>query len=146
MSPHGDLEADRAPEVVHVVLVDHLPAGLRGCYISDGETAVIAVDRNLPEAEREAVIAHELAHHERGGSGHRADAPPSWRVVVAREEERVDRLVAERLAPDPVVQRVVRRLGDLGEAVTAEGVADELGVARSVAHRSLLRLQERGLA
>jgi hypothetical protein len=130
---------------VPVVLVDRLPAGLRGCYISDGEVAVVAVDRNLPAAEREAVIAHELTHHERGGSGHRADSPEGWRVVVAREEARVDRLVAERLAPDPVVQRVVRRLGDLGEAVTAEGVADELGVARSVAQRSLLRLQERGL-
>jgi hypothetical protein len=125
-----------------VVLVEGLPGGLRGCYVTDGEAAVIAVDRNLPPAERDAVIAHEQAHHERGGSGHRADAPPGWGAVVAREEARVERLVAERLAPDPVVHQVVRRLGDLGEAVTAEGVADELGVARSVAHQALRRLQE----
>jgi len=124
-------------------MVDHLPAGLRGCYVSDGEVAVIAVDRNLPATERAAVIAHELAHHERGGSGHRADAPEGWPAVVAREEARVDRLVAERLAPDRAVIQVVRRFGGLGEAVTAEGVADELGVARSVAHESLCRLQER---
>ncbi|OWY59406.1 hypothetical protein B7486_74750, partial [cyanobacterium TDX16] len=53
-----------------------------------------------------------------------------------------DRLVAERLAPDPAVHQVVRRLGDLGEAVTAEGVAEELGVAPSVAHQALLRLRD----
>src|SRR5689334_2606770 len=125
-----------------VVLVEGLPGGLRGCYVTDGEAAVIAVDRNLPPAEREAAIAHEQAHHERGGSGHRRDAPPGWGAVVAREEARVERLVAQRLAPDPVVHQVVRRLGGLGEAVTAEGVADELGVARSVAHQALLRLQD----
>lgn len=126
-----------------MVLLEGLPGGLRGFYVTDGTDAVIAVDRNLPRAEREAVIAHEQAHHERGGSGHRADAPPGWGAVVTREEARVERLVAERLAPDPVVHRVVRRLGDLGEAVTAEGVADELGVARSVAHHALQRLQDR---
>jgi hypothetical protein len=136
MSPEP---TDQPPEVV---LVEGLPGGLRGCYVTDGEAAVIAVDRNLPAVERDAVIAHEQAHHERGGSGHRAEAPPGWGAVVAREEARVERLVAERLAPDRVVHQVVRRLGDLGEAVTAEGVADELGVARSVAHQALLRLQD----
>lgn len=142
-SASSDGGAEATP--VTVLLVAGLPAGLRGCYVSDGETAVIAVDRDLPPAERDAVIAHERAHHERGGSGHRADAPEGWHVAVAREEARVDGLVAERLAPDPVVHQVVRRLGDLGEAVTAQGVADELGVSRSVAQRSLHRLQQRGL-
>lgn len=124
-----------------VVLLEALPGGLRGCYATDGVAAVIAVDRNLPQAERDAVILHEQLHHERGGSGHRAGAPAGWGAVVAREEARVERLVAERLAPDAVVRPLVRRLAGLGEAVTVGDVAAELGVARSVAHQALLRLR-----
>lgn len=65
--------------------------------------------------------------------------------MVAREEARVEAIVAQRLAPAPAVHQVVRRLGALGEAVTAGGVADELEVAPWVAHEALVQLQERRL-
>jgi len=135
------LPDDRDDDVT-VLLLDGLPAGLKACYVSDGQVAVIAVDRNLSPDERAAAVVHERIHHARGGSGHHADAPPGWGAVVAREEARVDRLTAEQLAPPPVVHQVVRRLTDLGEAVTARGVADELDVSPAVAHEALRRLQE----
>jgi hypothetical protein len=126
-----------------VVLVDGLPAGLRACYVQSGDEAVIAVDQHLTPPERDAAIAHERVHHERGGSGHRPDAPQGWGPVVAREEARVEAIVAQRLAPPHAVHQVVQRLGALGEAVTADGVADELGVAPWVAHEALAQLRER---
>lgn len=118
-----------------------LPGGLRGCYATDGRVAVIALDGRLPPRERRATLEHERAHHERGGSGHHPGAPSSWAPVVAREEARVERVVAERLAPDHEVRPLVRRLVDLGEAVTADRVADELDVATWVAETALDRLR-----
>lgn len=128
------------PEV-DVHLVDDLPAGCDGAYFSDGQVAVILVRRTLSPIDRLAVLAHELVHHERGGSGYQADLPAGLAGLVAREEARVDRVVADRLVPRVELVATVERLAALGEPVTAEAVAAEMDCPLGPVRLALERLR-----
>lgn len=123
-----------------VDLPDGWPSALYACK---GDTAAIVVDRSLTPEERHAALAHELVHDERGGSGHQPGLPPELRVLVAQEEDRVERIVAERLVPVDELARVVAVVCDLGEGVTPAVVAEHFEVPEYVAARALELLARR---
>lgn len=125
-----------------MALVD-LPDGLRAVLATDGENVVILIDRHLHPAEREAALAHELVHLERGGSGWTPGLPEALGVVVRREERRVDDLSADRILPLPRLTTFCHQRAEV-ESITAALVADELEVAESVAERQLRRLSASG--
>jgi hypothetical protein len=111
-------------------LVDPL-IGLCDVDADGGPTITLA--NNLTRAERNAVLAHELVHLERGGGIDHDGAPPSWRDVVAREEAIVDREVARRLVPTGELRRFLHQRAALGEAVTVDDVMREFDVPDWVA-------------
>jgi hypothetical protein len=100
-----------------------LPGGVQGWYSADAE--VILIDRTLGRAERNAVLAHELVHQERGGGAGYAGQPATWDAVVAREERNVDIEVARRLVPP---DELAAWVGSHSEPVTAEMVAEHFDV------------------
>lgn len=128
------------PEV-EFVLCD-LPAGVRAIHARRGPDRAILVSRALSPADRLAALAHELVHDERGSAGHDPHHP-HWAPCVAREERRVDDIVARRLVPPAELQAFVDATADI-EPVTALGVAEEFEVAEHVAERALdLLLKDR---
>ena len=98
---------------------------------ADGRVWVL-LDEALPAIERRAVLLHELVHLERG-TARCDDAPPAWAAVVAREEGRVDEVVAERLVPADELREFVARCLSIRDFVTALDVAAEFGVPTWVA-------------
>lgn len=127
---------------IDFALVD-LPRNLRAVLARRGPDRVILIDRSLTPAERLAALAHELVHDERGGVG-RAPAPPHPLArVIGREEERVDRIVAERLLPLPRLAEFLTMTADVAEPVEAWQVAEEFGVPIEYAARAMRALVER---
>ncbi len=96
-------------------------------------TATITLASGLDRAERNAVLAHELVHLERGGGVDYAGSPPSWQAVVAREERIVDREVARRLVPPRELHRLARARRSTGDPVTIDDVIEEFDVPEWVA-------------
>ncbi len=139
MSWDAEDEAVRRRVPVHRV---DLPGGLRGVLVQQGARAMILLDRGLDLVERLAVLTHELVHLERGGSG---DVPgmPDWlATLVEREEERVERITAARLLPASDLAAWLDRLPEDAQ-VSAWDVAQEFGVALSVAQRALAADRDR---
>lgn len=116
-----------------------LPDGVRAIYATQGGHRAILVNRDLPPAERLAAIAHELVHDERGHAGHDPQAPEALRVAVAREECRVEQIVADQLVPPVELRAYVRRACTVG-SVRAQDVAEEFDCPIDVADRALRRL------
>ena len=113
-----------------------LPAGTRGLWVSDGTTSTITIDARLGRVERNATLAHELVHDERGVML-TVEAP---RALRAKEEAIVADITAHRLVPaDDLRQFVDARVG-CGEGVTAAMVAEEFEVPVRVALRALAQL------
>lgn len=113
-----------------------LPAGVGGGLFvrwPDGR-AVVAVDEELGQAERRAVLAHELVHDERGALPAGA---PAW--LEAKEEAAVDAVVAERLVPSDELRAWAREAFELADAVEAWQVAERFGVPEAVARRAVVR-------
>lgn len=109
-----------------------LPASTGGGVIyRDADGAVILIEADLRRVERKMVLAHELVHLERGGVIADVDQPPTWDAVVAREELRVDRIVAERMVPVDELNAWVESLD--GEPVTVHDVAARFDVSEEVA-------------
>lgn len=132
------------------VMVTALPAGVRALHAtdSDGHRAIL-IDRNLPPIERLAALAHELAHDDSGGGCHQPGLPPLLRPLVTRDEQRVDRIAAERLLPLADLAWWVDREEGEGRAVTVEAIAEAHQVATSVAAhqaRALQRVRARRVA
>lgn len=123
------------PEI-EFVLCD-LPAGARAIYATRGGQRAILVSRHLDPAERLAALAHELVHDDRGGGCHALEG--SDPVATAREELRVDRIVADQLVPQDRLADFVRRACTVG-SVRAFDVAEEFEVPVDVADRALRRL------
>lgn len=113
-----------------------LPGDAGGAVVfSDAAGAVILIDRQLLRVERKVTLAHELVHLERGGVEHHPDDSPMWSPVVAREESRVDRIVAGRLVPR---EALVDWLAARDEPTMAHDVATEFDVTDAVAMLALL--------
>ena len=90
-----------------------LPAGIWG--FTDHDARVIVLDGDLTQAQRRCTIAHELEHIARG-------PVPEDPILLAKEEEAIDRAVARRLIPLAKWLDAVRWSRDPHE------IADELWV------------------
>lgn len=121
-------------------LLCDLPPGVRAIHARRGEDRAILISRALSPADRLAALAHELVHDERGHAGHHPDHP-HWAPCVAREENRVDNIVAGRLLPPDELAVYVDVLAEF-EPVTALAVALEFDVPEHVAQRALEQLAE----
>jgi Zn-dependent peptidase ImmA (M78 family) len=113
-------------------------AGTGGQITDHPDGRVIHLDPRLGPRRREAVLAHELVHDERGLPGR---GTPPW--CVAREEAAVDRIADERLMPAADLVALIEQRAPL-EAITALLVADEFDVDEDVAARQLERLKLAG--
>lgn len=121
----------------HIVFARRrLPDGLLGVHGRRGDRVAIVVDVDLDPVERNAVLAHELVHDERGGGIDAPYMPPGWDAVVAREEHLVEREVARRLVPLDELRAFVERRRELGEPVTVGDVVEEFDVPVWVAVRA----------
>lgn len=120
-----------------------LPEDLDGVYWPRGGRAAVIIGDHLPRRERAAALAHELVHDERGGGCTANGMPPDWAPVVAREEARVERLVAERLVPTEELEDYIAVRLILGEPVEPHDVAEHFDVAESVVLTALRHLEVR---
>jgi hypothetical protein len=108
-----------------------------GVYWARGGRAAIIIDPRLRQVERNAVLAHELVHDERGGGAADPCMPASWGPVVARDEAAVDQEVARRLVPPEELAKFCEVLALLDVGVTAREVAEHFDVPESVAGDAL---------
>ena len=104
--------------------------------------AVVLIDRRLDRIHRNAALAHELIHDERGIDGHANDSD-LWKPVRARDEQQVDREVARRLVPLDELEQVVALAESQGVALEAWEVAEEFDVPLAVAERACYLLRDR---
>lgn len=127
-----------------VVLSFHPVARLMGggFYARAGELGIIVVDPDLPGEDRRAVLTHELIHHERGGE---VPDDPSARTAsfIAGDERSVDREVARRLVPAPLLDQFVRASVRAAIPVGPIEVADQFEVPLDVASRALDQYRRR---
>jgi hypothetical protein len=140
--PRSDIES--RPDLL---LVFDEVAGLMGggLHARRGGLGVIVVDPQLGEADRRAVLTHELIHHERGAPVAGVEAPAGLEVLRDREERAVDDEVARRLVPADLLRDLVGRVDDQGPDATGAGigpseVAEHFDVPPAVALRALERL------
>jgi Zn-dependent peptidase ImmA (M78 family) len=130
-----ELEFERVP----------MPRSIEALYAHGDGRPVILVNNCLGRRMREAALAHELIHHERGGtcSGNPLN-PPGWRAVELREEREVDRIVAERMLDAGEVLAFCSMRDEMGEHTTPADVAEAFDVAEWVAERRLEGLTANG--
>lgn len=127
----------------HIVFARRpLPAGLLGVYGRRGNRAAIVVDVDLDQQARNAVLAHELVHDERGGGIDAPYMPASWADVVVREERFVEREVARRLVPPAELDAFVERRRQLEEPVMVGDVVEEFDVPAWVAAEAVHRRRD----
>jgi hypothetical protein len=102
-----------------------------------GERAAIVIDPSLDQVDRNAALAHELIHLERGGGAEHGGMPDDWEAVVARDEAAVDAEVARRLCPlEELIPWAARRVA-AGETVEAWQVAEEWGIPERIARLAI---------
>ena len=119
-----------------------LPAITGGAvYWPEPGWAAIIIDPRLSRVERNAALAHELVHDERGGGADHPGMPPSWAPVVARDEAAVDQEVARRLVPPAELVKFCEVMVLLDLGVTAHEVAEHFDVPPAVAGAALLQLR-----
>ena len=130
-----------------LLLVFDEVAGLMGggLHARRGGLGVIVVDPQLGEADRRAVLTHELIHHERGDPLAGVEAPAGLELLRDREERAVDDEVARRLVPVELLRDLVAQADELGPDAAGAGigpreVAEHFGVPAAVARRALERL------
>lgn len=109
-----------------------------GCYVPDPVTGLglIKLDRRLTQRERNAVLAHELWHHERGGG---CNDPAADRV----ECRRIWRLVAEDQVPDDELRVLWVEAERSGRTIGPAEVAERFGTTEEVAVLAMRRLLDR---
>ncbi len=113
-------------------LLANLPDGVEGAYQRRGETGYVLLDRSLDQAERNATLAHELVHEERGTLPAGA---PDW--LVDKEERHVDDEAARRLVPLEALDDLHLRAVVHGEQIALWEVAKQFGVTEAVAGRAV---------
>ena len=100
-----------------------------------GDRSAIVISPSLSRVERNAALAHELVHDERGVSGPHATA-----ATMQTEERQVRQETARRLVPlDELLAFVEARV--TVEPVTVAMAAEEFEVPPAVAAEALHQLQ-----
>jgi hypothetical protein len=108
----------------------------------DGRIGIF-IDPRASRVRRRCLLAHELVHDERFGGCYSEEMPATWDAVVARDEQCVDNIVADRLVPPDELRRFCRRMASTGVGITPADVAAEFDVTDKVARRALRRLRGR---
>lgn len=98
----------------------------------------VLLDPTLGRIDRNAVLAHELVHLERGIL-YTSTTPDA---LIQKEEHAVETIVAGRLLPPQELAVYVDVLAEF-EPVTAEAVAFEFDVPVALAQRALEQLAQR---
>lgn len=107
--------------------------------LGDG-TAIVVLHDELGRIDRNAVLAHELVHDERG-----IFAPPDApQALCAKEEAIVTQETARRLVPLDELAAYIRVCVDAGEPVHAGLVAAEFDVPLDVAYVAMQLLVKGG--
>lgn len=121
----------RYPElwIIYDVLEDGVGAQWQGWFI--------VLDERLDQVERRCALMHEIVHFER-----QVGWPDATAATMEREEAIVRREAAVRLVPTGALGRFVAVRGEV-EAITAEVVAQEFEVTRSVAIEAMWVLARR---
>lgn len=104
----------------------------------DGRRRIVILDHRLGRRDRNAVLAHELVHDERGLLFD-DDTPIG---IVRKEEAIVDAITAARLVPLDELDVFLGRCDD-ADGITATQVADEFDVPVDVAVRAIRLLAQR---
>lgn len=107
---------------------------LDAVYWQRGERAVIVIDPALTRVERNAALAHELVHDERGGGC-------AWPAMVHREEVGVDREVARRLVPLDELEEWARRRTEAELVTTVHDVAEHFDTTEQLAELAMLLIK-----
>lgn len=94
----------------------------------------IVLDPTLGRIDRNAVLAHELVHLERGI----LYSPTTPDALVAKEEAAVEAIVADRLVPPVLLEQYLEAAG-AHEGVTVAMVATEFEVPLDIAELALRR-------
>jgi hypothetical protein len=115
-----------------------LPPGVDGAYQRRGDRRAIVLSRTLGRAGRNAALAHELVHDERGGGAAYRGQPAGWAAVVARDEHQVDDEVARRLVPAGDLARLWTKARGVNGTLAASEVAAAFDVPTEVAARALI--------
>jgi hypothetical protein len=118
-----------------------------GFYARTRGLGLIVLDPDLPEAERRAVLTHELVHHERrhGLPASTSPAPDAVvRSILRWEEREADRAVAHRLVPPPLLHAFITSRSADGPGVGPAEVAEQFEVPASVAQVALDGLRQAG--
>lgn len=102
-----------------------------------GSRRVIVLAASLGRRERNATLAHELVHDERGGGTAYQGQPATWDPVVARDEHQVDDEVARRLVPATELARLWRQARTVDGCLSPLDVASAFDVPVAVATRAL---------
>jgi IrrE N-terminal-like domain len=120
---------------IHLRFKDLRSTGIRGLCepMPNGEWLIILCT-SLDRIGRSAVLAHELAHIDRGGGADLEGMPETWRAVVARDEARADRAAAALLVP---ADKLAEWLAARDQGVTAEDIAEEWQVTDWIAKKTL---------
>lgn len=129
----------RARDHITFRLADVASIGGGGLYAHypDGD-AIILIDPALGPVDRNAALAHELVHDERGGIPVGA---PAW--IVRKEERQVDEVLALRLVPLEELERFCLARATVGP-VSVHDVAEEFEVPPDVAARAMRMLRRAG--
>jgi Zn-dependent peptidase ImmA (M78 family) len=106
----------------------------------DGRRRIVVLDHRLGRRDRNAVLAHELVHDERGLLFD--DATPIG--IVRKEEAIVDAITAARLVPLDELEAFLSRCDD-ADGITANDVADEFDVPADIAARAIRLLEQRAI-
>lgn len=88
--------------------IEELPDGVYGAHVARGDRQGILMAKGLDRRRRNATLAHELVHIERGGGCPTHSLPDDLVAVAHREERRVEREVARRLVPLHDLQELQR--------------------------------------
>lgn len=114
---------------------------MRAVHQVRGRAHVIVIAAEADQVERNHLLAHELVHIERGGgcpdAGWMAD---SWGPVIAREEDRVEGIVAARLIPTGLLLQVALEACETEGRLDPWVVAERFRVPEHLAERALLAL------
>lgn len=131
------------PTVLRAALPHHLRPGI---YWPTATGSYIVVHDALHPHDERSVVAHERAHHRRGGGIDAAWMPRDWQAVVAREERACDREAAAQLVPVGDLSAWCDEQADVGVGVGPADVAAEWCVNRRLAEAALdnLTRYERG--